>query len=506
MRHDPLRVRLLQNAKTIACLAALAGAAKAQEPPAPVYAPCSLDSGPVDWSPAAAFVHVGDVAHANAGALQLHFAPSALPMGTRLRLVAAHDGAVQWFDGRSLADYSHVSAWFNGDRVRVELWPGPGTTNNRVRVTKLRLGDVVAPTEGLCQASDLRTPSADPRVGRIDGCCTAFLCDERTLVTAGHCIGAIGGQMVHFNVPLSDQGGNAQYPPPQDQYALRQGSLTSVNGGVGNDYAVMAAVRNSNTGFYPGQMQSWFEAALPPVGSGPQTWTVTGYGTTGANPTWSLAQKSASGPRATTNTATLQFRISVSGCNSGSPVIAQDGIGAHGVVTHAGCTATGGSNYGTGFGHAAFAQALAYTQQNFVAGTFALFGQGCPGAVGVPVLHCTGTPDLGGHIQVVVTSTDPANDAPGFLLVGVSNTNWNGAPLPIDLLTLGLAGCSLRVSPDLALPLSTGFGQAQQGFTVPNQPEFLGQSLYFQHFAHDASATASAQTVTGNCARARLGN
>ena len=50
-----------------------------------------------------------------------------------------------------------------------------------------------------------------------------------------------------------------------DQYALQAGSLTSVNGGLGNDYAVFSTVRNSNTGLYAGQAQgSWFTPAVVP--------------------------------------------------------------------------------------------------------------------------------------------------------------------------------------------------------------------------------------------------
>ena len=56
------------------------------------------------------------------------------------------DGAVQWFDAQSIADYQNVSAYFNGDRVRLELWPAPGTTNNRVVVSKVRIADVMSPT------------------------------------------------------------------------------------------------------------------------------------------------------------------------------------------------------------------------------------------------------------------------------------------------------------------------------------------------------------------------
>ena len=318
--------------RTVAMFFACAPLLAQTPPPQPAFVPYALDSGVVNAQPGVPFVHVGDVHQPGTNSLQLCFAPPQLQPGTRLRMESARDGAVQWFDLHSIADYQNVSAIFNGDRVRVELWPGPGSSNNRIRVTRVRIEPVYALPDLICQATDIRVPSSDPRVGRIDGCCTTFLLDERTLSTAGHCISGTFGQIIQFNVPPSDLAGNPVYPPPIDQYALRAGSVTSIANGVGADYAVMSTVRNSVSGLYPGESQGWFRAALVPAGSSSQIWSVTGYGTSGVNNTWNLAQKSASGPRGTTSNSTLQFRISVTGCNSGSPVIGTNNIDAHGVV------------------------------------------------------------------------------------------------------------------------------------------------------------------------------
>lgn len=475
-------------------------------PPAPVYVPYTLDSGLVAAQPGVASVHVGDVSFYGTNSLQLWFLPPQLAPGSRVRLVSARDGAAQWFDLHSLADYQNVSAFFNGDRVRVELWPAPGSSQNRIRVHKIRVEPVYVPSELVCQATDIRVPSTDTRVGRIDGCCTTFLLDERTLSTAGHCIGAAAGQIVQFNVPPSDAAGNPVYPPPIDQYALRAGSVTSVATGVGADFAVMSTVRNSVSGLYPGESQGWFRAALVPAGAAPQTWTVIGYGTSGVNPTWNLAQKSASGPRATTSNSTLQFRITVTGCNSGSPVIGTNNLDAHGVVTHAGCTATGGFNYGTGFGAPAYMQALQGVQAAYVAGTLGAFGTGCGGASGTPQIALSGLPDLGATVNATVTQTDPAQNLFGVLMVGVSDTTWNGAALPIDLGLVGIPGCLLRVAADLQFSMSTNFGSATMPLAIPNQAPFLGASFYLQHFALDPTAFNGAQVVTTNGARMRIGN
>jgi len=494
------------HAAVLSALAALAASAIAQEPPPPAFAIVSLDSGPVDHvSGGPGLVAVGDVHVAGAAALQLWFGAFSLPPGSRLRLSSARDGAVQWFDRNSFVDYQYVSAWFNGDRVHVALAPGAGTVGNRIVVTKARVEQGVALPELICGPSDTRVLSSDPRVGRLDGCCTTWLVDERNLITAGHCIGGIGGQLVNFNVPLSDAAGNAQYPPPQDQYALRTGSLTSVNGGLGNDYAVMSTVRNSNTGLYPGEAQgSWFATAPGPTGAQPVTWTVTGYGTSAVNPTWSLAQKTLSGPRATADNQLLQFIITVTGCNSGSPVIGATGA-AHGVVTHAGCFG-GGPNYGTGFGFAPFQQALDALRQGFVAGTFAVYGQGCPGAGAPPQLALSGVPDLGGSVTFTVTGTDPSGDLPGLLGIGDSNTTWNGGPLPTDLAFMGLPGCALLIAPTMVLAQSTIFGNSAQTVAVPATAALLGARFFAQYFALDPGATNPAQAVATNAGRIQLGN
>lgn len=492
--------------RTVVALSSLLGAAlSAQEAPPPQFAPQTLDSGQVDQTATVPMVHVGDIAVAGSAAVQLWFGIRQLQGDTQLKLTSLHDGAVQWFDRHSLADYGGVSAWFNGDRVRVELLPGAGTIGNRISVVKARFDAGAPAPELICGPTDTRVLSSDPRVGRLDGCCTTFLVDERNLVTAGHCIGGIGGQLVNFNVPLSTTAGVAQYPPPNDQYALRAGSLTSVSGGLGNDYAVMATVRNSNTGLYPGEAQgSWLPAVPGPTGGQPVTWTVTGYGTSSVNATWSLAQKSASGPRAAADALLLQFLISVTGCNSGSPVIGPAGV-AHGVVTHAGCSG-GGFNYGTGFAYLPLQQALANLQANSIAGTFAVFGQGCAGPSGTPALALSGTPDLGGSVTFTVTGTDPLADWPGLLFVGESDTTWNGAPLPQDLAFAGAPGCSLLVAPLLTFAQSSSFGSSAQTITVPNQPAFLGARFFAQHFAYDPAATNPAHAVGTNAGRLRIGN
>lgn len=507
-RRLPDRVSLPSMCSCFGVLASfLVGCALfAQTPPAQSWQPYLLDSGYVDAGPSNLVV-VGEVQVPGRSWLQLRFdAGTNLPAGSRVRLRSMRDAAVQWFDGHSLADYQNYSAFFGGDRVEVALCPASGSARNRVAVAAVRSGEQVVDTDLVCGTVDTRVLSNDPRVGRIDGCCTTFLVDARTLVTAGHCLGGIGGQMVHFNVPLSDAAGNPQFPPPQDQYAMLPGSLTSIASGVGNDYAVYATVRNSNTGLYPGQAQgSWFVTAVAPATTA-HTVRVTGYGTSGVNPAWSLAQKSDTGPRLSTSSTILSFAVSVTGCNSGSPALHGATDQALGVVTHAGCSATGGSNYGTGFGVAAFASALATLRQTRVAGVSIPIGTGCGAASGVPLLAVSGFPDLGATMTCVVTRLDPNQSQLGFFALGFTNTIWNGALLPADLAGAGLPGCRLYLRPDAAPALLSQAGASSLPIAIPSAASLLGSLLFGQYFGLDPSAANPAQAVSSNAVRITVGN
>jgi hypothetical protein len=233
---------------------------------------------------------------------------------------------------------------------------------------------------------------------------------------------------------------------------------------------------------------------------------VTGYGTSGVNPAWSLAQKSDVGPRQSTSSTILSFAVSVTGCNSGSPVLHSATDQALGVVTHAGCSATGGSNYGTGFGVAAFAAALAQLRQTRVAGLSIPIGAGCGASAGVPLLTLSGTPDLGAAMTLDVSRLDPSQPRLGFFALGFTNTLWNGALLPTDLAAAGLPGCRLYLRPDAAPATLTAAGAASLPVAIPSAPSLLNALLFGQYFGLDPTANNPAQAVSSNAVRITIGN
>ncbi|GAB4145856.1 MAG: hypothetical protein Fur0037_13820 [Planctomycetota bacterium] len=185
--------------------------------------------------------------------LQLHFRDTNLPEGSRLKIYAPSNAQwAQWHDARSLADYQWFSCQFEGPTARAELHAGPGTSGNRVLIDEVRGLLVGQPLTGdsICGSSDDRVLSNDPRACRQDASCSAWLFSPYAVSTAGHCFSSTAGHILHFNVPLSSPSGSPRPSAPNDQYAMEAFRI-GMSAGVGADYNVAAAVRNSNTGLFP---------------------------------------------------------------------------------------------------------------------------------------------------------------------------------------------------------------------------------------------------------------
>ncbi|MCH7847868.1 MAG: trypsin-like peptidase domain-containing protein [Planctomycetes bacterium] len=285
---------------------------------------------------------------------------------TVLRITSLADGATQHHTTQTLKQWSHTSAYFNGDAVRLELIADPAAGASRVRITQVTVGvpggDVLA---SICGPTDDRLPSDDPRAGRaLPIGCTAWLFDDANncLLTAGHCSTA-SLQVIEFNVPLSNGGGGIQHPGPEDQYTVDVSSKQSVAGGVGNDWGYFGCFPNTETGLTPGEAQGVFFtlADSPPPVQG-QNIRITGYGVDSSPPEWNQTQQTHAGPYVTFSGSTVQYRTDTTGGNSGSPVINDENGLAIGIHTHGGCDAGGGQNSGTGSNHAGWQAALADPQ------------------------------------------------------------------------------------------------------------------------------------------------
>ncbi|HEU4417496.1 MAG TPA: hypothetical protein VFT55_01080 [Planctomycetota bacterium] len=113
------------------------------------------------------------------------------------------------------------------------------------------------------------------------------------------------------------------------------------------------------------------------------------------------------------------------------------------------------------------------------------FGQTCNGAAGPVSLTATGPFVVGS--TVTTTSTNHEAFALGVLILGISNTNYLGIPLPLLLDPLfGTAGCHANVSLDVtAAALTSGTSPATLVFAFALPPSFSGHRFYAQHICFE---------------------
>lgn len=385
----------------------LAGALHAQVQEASFQlVPQTLDSGTRNGNQASGSIVFQDFVGTSAAKwLRLHLDGTVLPPGSRLFLTSVPDGAVQWFDGESLRDYGHRSAYFNGNAVVIELQAGPASHGNRVRVSAIESGlDAEPATDSICGTTDDRALSNDVRQGRqYPTGCTSWLISESVVLTAGHCT-ATAAQQVHFNVPLSSSTGGLRFPGPEDQYPYDTTTLQRLDAGVGADWTAVRTVRNSNTGLYPGERQgAWYALGAVPTTVSGNTIRITGYGTTSSpvDPSWNQAQKTHTGPLSVVGSTNLGYATDTTGGNSGSPILHENTGQAIGIHTHGGCSSTGGYNSGTRIDRADLQTAI----QTLLQG-------GTPTVPSAP----TGLEAFGGSANISLMWVDTANNESGFRL------------------------------------------------------------------------------------------
>jgi V8-like Glu-specific endopeptidase len=352
----------------LTALAAFAPASLAQEAiTAPLVTepmPVKVDSGRVaNTGDAEAVVFSQSIFIPGAAALRVEFDEVLLAgfvgdgSGSTLRIRSTFDGAEQRLHARHVLEWGYTSAYFNGDEVIVEILAKPGTGDNRLRIDTVQAQFEPFAAESICGTTDDRVLSADNRAARLLPVgCTGWIINDcnHCFLTAGHCSTSPSSfTVVEFNVPLSNNNGGLNHPPPEDQYAPDTTSRQSTGyGGIGNDYAYFGVFPNSNTGLTPNEAYGdAYQIATPPPVQG-QNIRITGYGVT-SNPvpeTWNQVQKTHAGPYFSFSGTRLQYQTDTTGGNSGSPVI-DDATGmAIGIHTHAGCSSNAGNN-GTGLNH-----------------------------------------------------------------------------------------------------------------------------------------------------------
>ncbi|MFY9344707.1 MAG: RCC1 domain-containing protein, partial [Planctomycetota bacterium] len=116
-------------------------------------------------------------------------------------------------------------------------------------------------------------------------------------------------------------------------------------------------------------------------------------------------------------------------------------------------------------------------------GSYALFGGGCSGSLGVPTLVLTSPPPRIGQGFSVRADRLPLDMA--FMLLGLSNLSFAAGALPFPLAVVGMPGCDLRVSNDVAVFQSGIANYAVFTFALPSSTALIGFGFHQQALVPD---------------------
>lgn len=329
--------------------------------------------------------------------LRLHVADYKLGNHGYITITSLRDGGVQRLDAKSLPDWRNNTAFFNGDAVKVELHIDKEPTDIYVRFKEITVGLVPVPVpdspETICGANDDRTAINDAPIGRINALnngtntsnpfCTAWAISNGAFLTAGHCVDAdpdntgpllpdgivdagFLASVVEFNVPASLANGTTVFSNPIDQYPINQVTGFEFAGTgmpLGRDWSIFSVSPNSNSGLLPHPSRGFYRMTDQLPTATTENVRVSGYGidntpagtTGGFNAQHATLQSHTSTYQGQTQASGGTFHsyvVDTTGGNSGSPIVwSNNPLHTIGIHTNGGCTSTGGSNVGTGFGH-----------------------------------------------------------------------------------------------------------------------------------------------------------
>lgn len=492
----------MKQALAMLAVSLVAASAPAQE----IEQAYVVDSGVVAAPAAGSAVTIGFLVEVpGASSLRLRFSDVRLGGAAVLRCMSLLDGAMQVHTQRTIQEWKLGSAYFNGDRVWVEVLAHAGPSHSRVRLEAVHVGLALPPAPSQCGATDDRVLSSDPRVGRMQpSICTAFLVDHcsHALMTAGHCAG--GAYIVEFNVPISTSIGNLVHPPPAHQYAVDDLSLRAEINGLGADWAIFGCFANPNTGKTPFEaQQAAFTRQTPPPVDGTQQIRITGHGTDLTPPERNFAQQAHVGPYVSNASHVLSYQADTTGGSSGSPVILESTGAVIGVHTNGGCDAAlTGSNAGTSIAKPALVSALNSPLGVLsCTGTWSTFcapqvnSQGCTPAIGA-----TGTPRMsGGPGSFTIRAASVLNQQSTILFYGVAPAN-----VPFQGGTLCVGGALVRTnvlnSGGSAAGLDcSGVASFDMGARIASLVDprlHLGATICAQFWQRDALATPFTTNLT----------
>jgi V8-like Glu-specific endopeptidase len=487
----------------LASLVAGASVASAQDTPLYNTVPFAYDSGyAANFGDKEAIVISFQVRVPSATWLRLYFSEVELSgdpdtdSGSILRITSLLDADAQTQTGNHVEQWQKSSCYLNGDEVLVEVVAQPHTGRNRVVLRMVDAG-IAGGQDTICGPTDDRSLSQDKRACRLLPIgCTGWIIDDckSCLLTAGHC-STSNLQVAQFNVPLSTTGGSLVNPPASEQYSVDVSSKKNNGGqGIGNDWGYFGCFTNPNTGQSPFQRQlARYHLANPPAFNASQSIRITGYGTDSGSS--NQVQQTHSGPWATLNGTTVQYRADTTGGNSGSPVVHEPTGDAIGIHTHGGCTSSGGQNSGTASTHSGLVAALA-APAGVCAGAGSCIGVGnnfcMPGPL-FSVIAATGSRSIAAN-DLVLHANNIGVGKPGLFMYSLAKQNL---PFPGGTGRLCVGGGSPIVRlPPVNSGAGTTFVFAVNYATLPpSGPITAGSSRHFQ--AWFRTTPGSSETSNG---------
>ena len=281
--------------------------------------------------------HVVKFKHASYVSLDL--ASVTLGEGSFLEFTSILDSDMQIMPHDNIQD---MTAFFNGDAVRVRLWAAPNTRGNGYRITKVSVGNPPAlQPDTICGIRDDRVPSSDRGIGRMfyrrgtgTFVCTAFLINKTNcFATAGHCLDRSATRIVvQFQVPSSTSTGATRNATAANTYNWT-GSRFFQNNSSG-DWGVFTTKANTTTGkhAYQAQLRRFlFSSTFT------GTVRVTGYGKDSTPKSRNFTQQTATGSSLGFLSGNrIRYYVDTEGGDSGAPVIKTNGF-VSGVHTNGGC-------------------------------------------------------------------------------------------------------------------------------------------------------------------------
>ncbi len=321
------------------CLLAPAMAQNTLDWPTGEFVPYYVDSAALsNLERSSSVVFSQDIHVQDAAWIRLYFKTATLQPGSYVRMTSLYDGEVQELDADDLAMWHFTSAYFNGDTVRLELVAAPGTTDNRIVLDRVAVEIVSGGLRGPCAGDDCGICNNDDRVlsnelwsGRLMpvGCTGSIYNTDSCVVSAGHCADGGWDDVIEFNVPDSTSNCTPRHPGVADQFPIT--SHQFVNGGVGNDWAVMTTGTNSNGETAYQRYGVYRPIAGSPASVGQQS-EVWGYGVDNDNPTRSQVQQYSNGSINGRYSSYYTYNDDVTYGNSGSALVVNGSI--VGIVTH----------------------------------------------------------------------------------------------------------------------------------------------------------------------------